>query len=145
MIKEFVEAWDAKKDDLRQYFRNHRQIEYDSYEKLLSKILEIVINPFLLEKGDKYSTFVSDKTLKIDDGDYQGTLIFVFHRYSYQPDGSDYVCTCVGYGSCSGCDTLLAINDYTTKKLPTEQQLEDYMTLCLHMLQRCNYMFSDSE
>lgn len=47
---------------------------------------------------------------QIDDGDYQGTLIFVIGAGGYQPSRYWYVK--VGYGSCSGCDTLQAIRGY---------------------------------
>ena len=39
------------------------------------------------------------------------------------------------YGSCSGCDTLLGINEYEDG-LPNEEQVKDYMTLCLHLIQK---------
>jgi len=40
----------------------------------------------------------------------------------------------VSYGSCSGCDTLEAIRDYSGDT-PTEKQLDEYMTLALHVVQ----------
>ena len=40
----------------------------------------------------------------------------------------------VGYGSCSGCDTLEGIRHYNDDK-PTEEQVRDYMTLALHIVQ----------
>lgn len=39
------------------------------------------------------------------------------------------------YGSCSGCDTLLSISQYDWG-LPTDEKVEEYMTLCLHLVQR---------
>lgn len=49
MIKEFVEAWDANKNKLEDYFRNTKQEEYDSYEDLVKKLFKVVINPYLEE------------------------------------------------------------------------------------------------
>lgn len=37
--------------------------------------------------------------------------------------------TYVGYGSCSGCDTLQAIQDYGKDPI-SEDQLNDFMALC---------------
>jgi hypothetical protein len=51
----------------------------------------------------------------------------------YQPD--NYWATKVYYGSCSGCDTLQHILAYSEESF-NEQQINDLMTLSLHMLQR---------
>jgi hypothetical protein len=40
----------------------------------------------------------------------------------------------VGYGSCSGCDTLQATKDYSDEK-PTPDQVSQYMILALHIVQ----------
>lgn len=37
--------------------------------------------------------------------------------------------TYVGYGSCSGCDTLQAIQE-CGENIPTPEQLKDFMSLC---------------
>ena len=71
---------------------------------------------------------------KIDDGDYQGTLLFVIAAKGYQP--SKYWAVSVGYGSCSGCDTLEGIkSDGDYGESPNKQQIADYMTLALHIVQ----------
>jgi hypothetical protein len=69
------------------------------------------------------------KIHKIDDGDYQGTFLFLIPFDSYQPNEFEYLMTYVGYGSCSGCDALQAIQDYGAEK-PTNRQVEDFMRLC---------------
>lgn len=68
----------------------------------------------------------------VDYGDYQGTLVFVIGAEGYQP--STHYAVSVGYGSCSGCDTLEAIRTYTDEPL-TDQQVTDYFTLVLHVVQ----------
>ena len=55
------------------------------------------------------------------------TQIFLLHIATYQPSVSDYVYTNTYYGSCSGCDTLLAISHYNDG-YPNDKQVEDYMT-----------------
>lgn len=104
-------------------------------------LFDIVINPEF--GGWDNNKFDTKNILKIDDGDYQGTEIFILHKDVYQPDIEDYVYTNTHYGSCSGCDTLMGIYRYDDG-LPSELQVNDYMNLCLHLLQRCHYM-SDKE
>lgn len=138
MIKEFCLAWEKNKDKLEEYFRNTRQDEYDKYRNLVRLLFDIVINP---EFDNKFDT---TNILTIDDGDYQGTEIFILHKNVYQPDIEDYVYTNTYYGSCSGCDTLQGIHEYE-HGLPSESQVNDYMDLCLHLLQRCHYMIDKEE
>ena len=140
MIKNFVKAWDANKENLRVYIASHDQEEYNSYEKIVRMIFEQVINPYL--KGTEYYEFDLDKIHEIDDGDYQGTLVYVIPHETYQPSQWDYIITYVGYGSCSGCDTLLAISGYDDDK-PTDEQVKDYMGLCLNILQNCKYPYNE--
>jgi hypothetical protein len=77
----------------------------------------------------------------IDNGDYQGTQIFIIPLDEYQPDISSYVYTHTYYGSCSGCDTLQGISTYDDDE-PSEEQIKDYMELALHLLQKCK-MFKE--
>ncbi len=50
----------------------------------------------------------------------------------YQP--SDFWYVVVGYGSCSGCDTLEAIRSYEDTP-PSVEQINDYMGLALNIVQ----------
>lgn len=137
MIKEFVNAWNKNSDILREYIKTHKQEEYCKYKKLVKLIINLVINP------ESWCDFGNIREL--DDGDYQGTLIYVFNRDHYQPGKNDYVTTYVYYGSCSGCDTLQSIHNYCYDELPNEQQVSDYMTLCLHIIQRCKFVGDGEE
>ena len=137
MIKTFVNAWDANKEDLRAYIASHGQSEYDEYGKIVRMIFDKVINPYM--QNIEYLKFDVDKIHEIDDGDYQGTLIYLIPCKIYQPSQWQYVTTYVDYGSCSGCDTLLGINHYESEK-PTEEQVKEYMSLCLHIIQHCKYL-----
>lgn len=140
MVKEFVEAWDANKDKLEKYFKTHEMYEYNDYVYLVKLLFDIVINPtFNARKGSLFDTKLEDIEV-LDDGDYQGTEIYILHKNMYQPSVDDYVYTSICYGSCSGCDTLMNIHQYDYNKLPDEEQVKDYMSLCLHLLQRCHYM-----
>ena len=139
MIKEFVTAWDKHKDELREYIQTHDMGEYaDDYKDLVRILFEKVVNPEMEDSWD-HDEFNLDDLKVLDYGNYQGTQVFILHEDTYQPDIDDYVYTHVYYGSCSGCDTLLGITRYDDI-LPNEQQVEDLMTLCLHLLQRCRWM-----
>ena len=142
MIKEFVEAWDENKGELEVYLRDHIMGEYESYHELVTMLFDKVINPHF--EWD-FERFVIDNIRELDDGDYQGTLVYVIHRDTYQPGPGDYVYTYVNYGSCSGCDTLLRITEYDDDKTPSDDQLKDLMQLCLHLLQNCRYMYTFEE
>lgn len=138
MIKEFVEKWNKYKNNLEEYFRNTKQEEYSSYEEIVRILFDEVIN-----KGED-DTFDTENICVIDDGNYQGTQIFILHKDVYQPRIEDYVYTNTYYGSCSGCDTLLRISSYDDE-LPDEEQIKEYMALALHLLQKCKYMYEGED
>lgn len=77
MIKEFCLAWEKNKDKLEEYFRKTRQEEYGNYEDLVKLLFDIVINPSI--ECDHYR-LDTENILVIDDGDYQGTQVFILHR-----------------------------------------------------------------
>lgn len=135
MIKEFVKKWDKYKKDLEDYFRNTKQKEYDTYKIIVELLFEKIIN-----RDIDYAEYDTENILVIDDGNYQGTQIFILHKNTYNPDVEDYVYTNTYYGSCSGCDTLQRIQSFNYDELPDEEQVKDYMTLALHLLQNCRYM-----
>lgn len=141
MVKEFCLAWEKNKGKLEEYFRTTKQGEYSNYKDLVKLLFDIVINPSI---ENSYERFDTENILVIDDGDYQGTQVFVLHRNDYQPSVEDYVYTNTYYGSCSGCDILQAIHWYEYG-LPDDEQVKDYMELCLHLLQKCNFMIDNIE
>lgn len=130
MIQGLVKQWEENKHILKEYFKNTSQTEYDSYEVIVKKVFELCIPNAYNRVGWRL-----DKMTIIDDGDYQGTQIFIIPADTYQPEVEDYVMTDTYYGSCSGCDTLQSICDYLYG-LPTEEQVAQYMTLALHLVQK---------
>jgi hypothetical protein len=122
MIKEFVDLYMKNKETLELTFKNKHPENYK----------EVVCNVIGILKTDDYDCISNKRVHEIDDGDYQGTLVYIIGADGYQPD--DYWYVKVGYGSCSGCDTIEAIREYS-EDLPTEGQVKDYMTLCLHIVQ----------
>ena len=121
MIQEFVEAWDNHKNEIREQFSEHA----GSYEKIVNMVVKM-LNKHCDEQPNP------EKITVIDHGHYQGTMLFIIPEDSYQPSLYWYVQ--VSYGSCSCCDTLQSIDNYSSES-PTEQQVEDYMTLALHIIQ----------
>jgi hypothetical protein len=136
MIKEIVQKWEENKAELEEYFRTTKQEEYDTYEKIVRKIFDIVINT----SDSVWENFYADKMTVIDDGDYQGTQLFIIPKRVYQPCVEDYLMTDTDYGSCAGCDTLQSIAGYNYDKLPSSSQVRDYMTLSLHLIQKMRWL-----
>lgn len=135
MIKEFIDYWYKDKHVLEEYFKTCENHVYLEYEDLVKLVFDRVINPNL---SSKFS--LSDMTV-IDDGNYQGTQIFILHIDTYQPCVTEYIYTNTYYGSCSVCDTLQGIQAFSyAGDVPTEKQVQEYMLLCLHLLEKCHYM-----
>lgn len=133
MIKEFVERFDANRANLREKFKSYYKTDgYSRWEIGYKDIVREVIDVI---KGEGYEKPDPERIHEIDDGDYQGTLLYVIAADNYQPDIYWYVK--VGYGSCSGCDTLLYITECEEN---IEQVLDDLMTLALHIVQGLHKM-----
>ena len=129
MMKYFVEQWEDCKGEVREYFKTHKQSEYaESYADILKVVLKCI------NSINNETIFNTEELKTIDYGDYQGTLIITFCEETYQPEDNETYYTVVGYGSCSGCDTLLGISKYRDG-YPDEEQVDDYMTLALHLIQ----------
>ncbi len=121
MITKFVDIFMNNKEKLELCFSEKHP---DNYLDIVKTVVVL-----LSENGIGIDP---DRIHELDDGHYQGTLVYVIGENDYQPDRYWYVK--VAYGSCSGCDTLEAIRDYSSQK-PTDKQVRDYMTLALHIIQ----------
>lgn len=122
MIDKFIELFDKNRENLEKVFSEKHPEEYTDIVREVVKIL----------KNSDYNYPDPERIHRIDDGDYQGTLVFIIGEEGYQP--SNYWYVKVYYGSCSGCDTLQSITDYSSDA-PTESQVKEYMTLALHIVQ----------
>ncbi|KKL82598.1 hypothetical protein LCGC14_1983120, partial [marine sediment metagenome] len=96
-----------------------------SYKSLLRKALEVIQGSEGLGYG---STPDPERIHEINDGDYQGTIVFVIGAKGYQPD--TYWSTTVYYGSCSGCDAIEAAWDYGRT-----DSMEGMYAIALNMMQ----------
>ena len=133
MIKEFIGIWEANKGSLRRHYQEKGMpSNYKEVVKNVVKMLEDnLTNEYDFGKPD------SSKVHEIDDGHYQGMLVYLFPNKDYQP--TTYWGVTVFYGSCSGCDTLQHILEDTNK----EQQLNDIMTESLHVIQGIKLLFDE--
>lgn len=134
MEKEIIERWEKGKENLRTYFSTHSIEECcSSYQQVVDTLIKQGLN---FEVENKWDLFAQDFSY-IDDGDYQGTQLYLLHKDVYQPYYDKYYVFDNEYGSCSGCDTLMSIIDYGDyDSCPNEEMVDGLMILCLHMVQR---------
>ena len=118
MDKRFCDRLIAKKDKVIARFQKKQPSDYKDIVKTVIKAIS---------DKNQYDDPDYNRIHEINDGDYQGTLLYVIGSKGYQP--SDYWFVKVSYGSCSGCDTMQAIAD------SNEDQAEQYWTLALHVCQ----------
>lgn len=135
MIQEFVTKFDAARELLAAGFRKHPT----GYADIVKQVITILYDP------DSYRDTPDPARIHlIDDGDYQGTLLFVIASDGYQP--SKYWAVKIGYGSCSGCDTFEGIKSYADADEPaTDEQVSEYMTLALHVVQGLKLIGGEDE
>ena len=139
MIKYCIEKWDKNKDLLRSALDNNKLLNHvlnkkddDPLEYLEYKDLVKLTVMFILNDENEWD---ANKITEIDDGDYQGTLLYLIPEDTYQPNPSEYLMTFVEYGSCSGCDTLQAIQCFLDTK-SRDKSIDDLMNLCKDLI--CN-------
>jgi hypothetical protein len=129
MIKEFVKQWDERKHLLEEWLKENQPSDY---EDIYKKLFELVVT----EPNSYSNSWDWERFVTIDDGHYQGNIIFILCNDCYQPNLDDYIFTEVDYGSCSGCDTFEHIRDLQWgSEKNTDEQVKQYMTLALHMVQ----------
>ena len=131
MIQSFVDAFMAKKKDIEGGFSLKHP---EKYADIVRAVVEAIGD------DEDYSSPDPNRIHEIDDGDYQGILVYVIGARGYQP--SKYWAVLVDYGTCSQCDTLEGIRD-SCKTPPTPEQVGDYMTLALHIVQALKLIGDD--
>ncbi len=134
MIEAFTKAWFANLHSMREKFTAKHPEDYKAVVRAVVEMLAAASNGY-------DDTPDPQRIHEINDGDYQGTLLYVIAAQGYQP--STYWTVKVGYGSCSGCDTLQAISHYSDEP-PNDGQVTQYMQLALHIVQGLR-LVGDSE
>ena len=133
MDGKIVAAWDANKAKVRKVFEAGHPENYKAVVRAVVQMLH--------DASDEYDRPDPERIHEIDDGDYQGTLVYVIGASGYQPDRYWYVR--VSYGSCSGCDTLQHILNWGEGR-PSADQVDQYMTIALHIVQQIREMSGES-
>lgn len=134
MIKFCVEQWDKNCERLRAHLAERTDLAECSYEDLVKAVVQYIFNDE--EATWRDVTWDHEKITEIDNGDYQGTLLFLVPRDTYQPCANEYLMTFVEYGSCCGCDTLQCLQcgfDYNTKA--SNDSINKFMDLCKDLVQ----------
>jgi hypothetical protein len=138
MNNNIINLWEKNKESLQEYFTTTNQENYSSYKSLVKIIVEYILNNH--KENYDIPMYDVEHITVIDDGDYQGTQLFLIPEATYQPNSNEYLVIYTYYGSCSGCDMLQAINEYEDG-LPNKEQVDDYMTLCLHLVQHMKPLY----
>lgn len=138
MIPFIIEQWEQNKHHLKQHFNTNPCNSYD-YRDIVKLLFEHCILK-ATTWSDSIGFDIENMTV-IDDGSFQGTTIYIIPKDTIISELSDYIITHNYYGSCSGCDTLLAINSETLDgEIPKEQQVIEYMTVALHLVQKMKWL-----
>ena len=126
MLKVLVEKWEKNRDKLRHELETRTDIRGMEYKDLVKLTFGVIYND-----NEEVSRVNVKRITEINDGSFQGTLLYLIPLDWYQPSENEYLMTYVGYGSCSGCDTLQSIFsfDYDEGVLKAKQVAE-LMVLC---------------
>lgn len=133
MIKFAIQQWDKNKGELEKHYRSLDSFGCLAYKDIVKNLVKFVYS-------DHEYKYDSEKITEIDNGEYQGTVLYMIPKNTYQPSEDDYLLTYTGYGSCSGCDALLGIQyDEETR----EEQIRGLMALSLHLVQNTINPYND--
>ena len=134
MIKYALKKWDENKDVLRnaiQQTEKDKRCFWD-YNDIVKLVCRYIFNENVTDKDPMINV---DGITMIDNGGYQGTLLFMMPFDTYQPAEYEYLMTYVGYGSCSGCDNLQRLQRIQSAEMcnnvnSTDDLTSGYMALC---------------
>lgn len=129
MLKYCLDKWNENKSVLEARLKADSTLNSCQYIDLVKLVVDCILN-YGIDYGKKWD---SDKITVIDNGEYQGTQLFLIPKETYQPSEYEYLMTYVNYGSCTVCDTLQAIQGWHEEPL-TEKQVGDFMQLCKDLL-----------
>lgn len=112
---------------------------YPEYKELVKLVFDIIVNT---EEEFSNNRLLTDHITQVDDGDYQGTLLFTIPFDTYQPAEYEYLMTYIGYGSCSGCDALQHAF-YCHLNEDIEGKVNDIMEICRDLVVNTIHPFND--
>lgn len=126
MLKYCYDKWNKNQHILESKLREIDLSQTD-YLDLLALTVETILNDNNNENCEP--KWDAGNITQIDNGDYQGTLLYLIPEKTYQPSEYEYLMTYVGYGSCSGCDLLQSIQPYCHEET-TDEDIKSFMSLC---------------
>lgn len=133
MIRYCLDKWKKNKKALMEDLKNDKTLNECDYYYLVQKVVAIILNGSGYEELDmKWDT---GNITEVDNGHYQGTLLYLIPSTIYHPSEDEYLMTYINYGSCSACDTLKSIQVWEDCKI-TDGQVNDFMRLCKDIV--CN-------
>lgn len=121
MMKIMRNKWAKNEKLFKQALENIKDLNTISYDKLVKLAFKNIYNS---DCEKDFECLDLDNITMIDNGDYQGTILYVIPFNTYQPSEYEYLMTYVRYGSCSGCDTILKIKEYDK-----ERKLKSFLQL----------------
>lgn len=135
MIQAFVDQFMSSEKEVKQDFADNPPTSYSDIVKRVVTVLQDTPEQEEVKENEQWVEIPDSQRITcIDDGEYQGTQLYIIGAKGYQP--STYYAVFVPYGSCGGCDTFESIQGYDWDEPLIEQQIKDYWTLALHMVQR---------
>ena len=132
MLKALVKKWDEHKKLLKAALAELPIVKakwdycarIEDYTDIVKLTFDIIYNTN--NEKSEYMDADTENIAVIDNGEYQGAVLYLIPLDDYSPMEYDYLMTYVNYGSCSGCDTLQRIAELDTP----EEKVRDLMILC---------------
>lgn len=127
MDAKLVELWEANKHKLREYYeKTWGTLGIPDYQ---TSIIEPLLEYALSDENTKWDL----KNIALfevgQEDEYHGDLVFVVSEKNACYT-SDVYAAAIKYGTCSYCDSLQSCNT-----------VDDFMTLCLHIVQEMRPIF----
>jgi hypothetical protein len=129
MIRYCLEKWDRNNSRLIEAIKADKTLNHCTYYHLVELLVTHVLNDDRRDTEIERITWNTKKITEVNDGEYQGTLLYLIPALTYQPGADDYLMTHAYYGSCSACDTLQGILDGDKQNIQ-----KDLFNLCRELL-----------
>lgn len=123
MIAEFIHRYVGRREHLRDKWLSAPP---KSYFDIVRSVIELIT----VTEGGMYAPD-PDRITQIDDGDVQGTELYIIGEKGYQPQV--YYSVKIAYGSCAVTDTFISIEE--NDSWDNARKVEAYLSLALHVVQ----------
>lgn len=134
MVQKFIDAWDKEQQRLKGELIQDCLTGADdaySYKSLVERAWTIATS-----HSAEYQKVDLDNLKVFCSGDYSGDYLFIAPLGKGYCGPGDYIYAFIRYGSCSYCDTLLAIQDNPEP----DERAQDYWQMILNIIQQTKIM-----